>query len=131
MKKFSKLWEKLIKFCCTTMLNCRPKIIVYESCIKYLGSCMYRYTRYTIHDTRYTIHDTRFTIHDSRNTTFSCIVFRTLVYTFTYTINSKKYTIHTCTRSRWIFQFNWTKQAISISFHIINIFNIFKCTIYT
>ena len=40
------------------MLNCRPKVIVYVSCIKFLGSCMYRYTRYT---------------------TISCIVFRTLI----------------------------------------------------
>ena len=32
------------------MLNSRPKIIVYVSCINKLGSCMYRYTRYTIHD---------------------------------------------------------------------------------
>ena len=28
----------------------RPKIIVYVLFIKFLGSCMYRYTRYTIHD---------------------------------------------------------------------------------
>ena len=40
------------------MLNFRPKIIVYLSCIKKLGLCKYRYTRYT---------------------TFSCIVFRTLI----------------------------------------------------
>ena len=58
-KIFAKLWEKLIKFCCTTQLNCRPKIIVYVSCIKFLGSCMYRYTRYT---------------------KTSCIVFRTLIF---------------------------------------------------
>ena len=42
------------------MLNCKPKIIVYVSCIEFLGSCMYRYTRYT---------------------TFSCIVFRILPQT--------------------------------------------------
>ena len=57
-KILQKLREKLIKFCCTTMPNCRPKIIVYISCIEVLGSCMYRYTRYT---------------------TFSFIVFRTMV----------------------------------------------------
>ena len=34
------------------------------SCI-YKISCMYVYTRYTIHDTRYTIHDTRYTISTS------------------------------------------------------------------
>ena len=39
-----------MKFCWTTMVYCRPKIIVYVSCIKFLGSCMYRYTRYTKHD---------------------------------------------------------------------------------
>ena len=55
-KILQKLWEKLIKFCCTTMLNCRPKIIVYVSGINFLWSCMYWYTRYT---------------------TFSRIVFRT------------------------------------------------------
>ena len=43
------------------MLNCRHKIIVYVQCIEFLGSCMYRNTRYT---------------------TFSCIVFRTLQYTY-------------------------------------------------
>ena len=32
------------------MQNCRPKIILYVSCIKFLGSCMYRNTRYTKHD---------------------------------------------------------------------------------
>ena len=52
MRKFEKilqkLWEKYLKFCCTTMQNCRPKIIVYVSCIKFLGSCMY--CVYTIHD---------------------------------------------------------------------------------
>ena len=51
-KILQKLFEKLIKFCCTTMLNYRTKIIVYISCIKFFGSCMYRYTEYTIHDTR-------------------------------------------------------------------------------
>ena len=40
----------------------RPKIFVYLSCIKFLWSCMYRYTRYM---------------------TFSCIVYRTLICTCT------------------------------------------------
>ena len=49
-ENFAKLWKKLIKFCCTTMLNYRPKFIVYVSRIKFLGSCMYWNTRYMIHD---------------------------------------------------------------------------------
>ena len=31
------------------MLNCRPKIIVYVSCIKFVGSCIYRYTIHVYH----------------------------------------------------------------------------------
>ena len=64
LRKFEKIlqsYENFAEFCCTTILNCRPKIIVYVSCIKFLGSCIYRYTRYT---------------------TFSCIVFRTLINTY-------------------------------------------------